>query len=145
MTIVAELLLGVLASMIVAWFNRQREFRADAGGAKLAGTHGMIAALERLRALYTPSQLPDQMAALGINGGISEGLKHLFMTHPPLDLRIATLRQRDYAAALHRLLALCGGSPSPAQSGRGKKGIILCQENRIYRYRLHCGGEWHRP
>lgn len=98
-TIVAEILLGILASTIVAWFSRQREFRADAGGAKLAGTASMVAALERLRALHTPSQLPDQMAAFGINGGIPQGLKRLFMTHPPLEMRIAALRQRERATA----------------------------------------------
>lgn len=90
--IVAELILGILASIIVMWFSRQREFKADAGGAKLAGREKMARALERLKAQYQPSQLPDQMAAFGISGGIGEGIKKLFMSHPPLDERIAALR-----------------------------------------------------
>jgi len=90
-TIVAELVLGILASLIVMWFSRYREFRADAGGAKLAGRQKMIAALERLvRAHSQP--LPDQLAAFGIAGGLAHGLKRLFMTHPPLSERIAALR-----------------------------------------------------
>ena len=89
--IVAELVLGILASMIVMWFSRQREFRADAGGAHLAGRNAMIGALERLRH-GVAAPLPDRMAAFGINGGIAEGLKRLFMTHPPLEERIAALR-----------------------------------------------------
>lgn len=88
---VAELVLGILASMIVMWFSRQREFRADAGGAHLAGTTNMIAALERLKAAH-PQPLPAQMAAFGIAGGPGAGLKRLFMSHPPLDERIAALR-----------------------------------------------------
>ncbi|MDX1592884.1 MAG: protease HtpX [Gammaproteobacteria bacterium] len=90
--IVAELVLGILASMIVFWFSRRREFRADAGGADLAGRPKMIAALERLKRASEPAPLPDQMAAFGINGLIGEGIKRLFMTHPPLDERIAALR-----------------------------------------------------
>jgi len=89
--IVAQLVLGILASMIVMWFSRQREFRADAGGAKLAGREAMIGALERLK-LGHGEPLPDKMAAFGINGGLGDGLKRLFMTHPPLDERIAALR-----------------------------------------------------
>ena len=89
--IVAELILGILASMIVMWFSRQREFRADAGGATLAGRQKMIAALCRLQALHEPSSLPDKVAAFGINGGKHGGLKALFMTHPPLETRIAAL------------------------------------------------------
>ena len=89
--IVAELVLGVLASIIVMWFSRQREFRADQGGAKLAGRGNMIAALERLNGLH-PQPLPDKMAAFGIAGGKGFGFKRLFMTHPPLEERIATLR-----------------------------------------------------
>ncbi|MBI3150472.1 MAG: protease HtpX [Betaproteobacteria bacterium] len=89
--IVAQLVLGVLASVIVMWFSRQREFRADAGGAKLAGRGKMIAALERLRAAHEPAALPDKMAAFGISGG-AKGFTRLFMTHPPLEERIATLR-----------------------------------------------------
>ncbi len=89
--IVAELILGVLASMIVMWFSRQREFRADAGGATLAGRQKMIAALRRLQAMHEPAALPDKMAAFGINGGRGGGLKALFTTHPPLETRIAAL------------------------------------------------------
>ncbi len=91
-TIIAELLLGILASIIVMWFSRQREFRADAGGAHLAGREKMVSALEKLKARYQPSQLPDQMTAFGISGGIGGGFKKLFMSHPPLDERIQALR-----------------------------------------------------
>lgn len=90
-SLVAQLVLGILASMIVMWFSRQREFRADTGGARLAGTHSMIAALERLKAGHA-APLPDQMAAFGIAGGMGEGLKRLFMSHPPIDERIAALQ-----------------------------------------------------
>ena len=89
--IVAQLVLGILASMIVMWFSRYREFRADAGGARLAGRESMIGALERLRRGH-PAPLPDSMAAFGINGGLGSGLKRLFMSHPPLEERIAALR-----------------------------------------------------
>ena len=89
--IIAQVVLGVLASMIVMWFSRQREFRADAGGANLAGRESMIGALERLRQRH-PGPLPDQMAAFGVSGTIGHGLKRLFMTHPPLEERIAALR-----------------------------------------------------
>jgi heat shock protein HtpX len=89
--IVAQILLGVLASIIVMWFSRQREFRADAGGARLAGTDNMIGALERLKGGRT-EPLPEQIAAFGIAGGVGQGLKRLFMSHPPLDERIAALR-----------------------------------------------------
>jgi heat shock protein HtpX len=89
--IIAELVLGILASIIVMWFSRQREFRADRGGALLAGRQNMIAALERLASLH-PHPLPDKMAAFGIAGGVGNGLKRLFMTHPPLEERIAALR-----------------------------------------------------
>lgn len=89
--IVSELVLGILASTIVMWFSRQREFRADSGGAKLAGRGAMIAALERLNNLH-PQPLPDRMAAFGISGGGGGGLKRLFMTHPPLEERIAALK-----------------------------------------------------
>ncbi len=95
-TIVAQLVLGVLASMIVAWFSRQREFRADAGGADLAGRQKMIAALERLKMNHEQSSLPSQMAAFGISGG--GGLKALFMSHPPLDVRISALRAAQSGA-----------------------------------------------
>ena len=92
-TIVAELVLGILASIIVMWFSRYREFRADAGGASLAGRNKMIAALERLKLNHEqPAQLPDTVKAFGISGGVGAGLKRLFMSHPPLDERIAALR-----------------------------------------------------
>lgn len=91
--IVAELVLGILATMIVMWFSRYREFRADAGGAQIAGRESMIAALERLRMQHS-GPLPDKLAAFGINGGIARGMKRLFMTHPPLEERIAALSQR---------------------------------------------------
>lgn len=90
-TIVAELLLAVLASIIVMWFSRYREFRADAGGARLAGKAKMIAALERLKSTHE-SQLPNQMAAFGINGRAPSGFRKLFMSHPPLEERIAALK-----------------------------------------------------
>ena len=91
--IVAEVVLGILASTIVMWFSRQREFRADAGGAQLAGREKMIAALERLQGSVNQPHLPDQLAAFGISGGLGKGIKRLFMTHPPLEERIATLRR----------------------------------------------------
>jgi heat shock protein HtpX len=94
--IVAELVLGVLASMIVMWFSRQREFRADAGGASLAGRGKMIAALQGLQRSHG-QPLPDQLAAFGIAGGIGSGLKRLFMTHPPLEERIARLQSQTLA------------------------------------------------
>ena len=88
--IIAQLVLGILASMIVMWFSRQREFRADAGGANLAGRQKMIAALERLKVNHGQATLPEQMAAFGISGG--KRFAKLFMTHPPLDERIEALR-----------------------------------------------------
>ncbi|MDW7709714.1 MAG: protease HtpX [Deferrisomatales bacterium] len=91
--ILAQLVFGVLASVIVFWFSRQREFRADAGGARLAGRERMVAALERLRRSAAQPHLPDQMAAFGISGSMGQGLKRLFMTHPPLEERIAALKQ----------------------------------------------------
>jgi heat shock protein HtpX len=91
--IVAQLVLGVLASVIVFWFSRRREFRADAGGARLAGREKMIAALESLRRSSEPVQLPERMAAFGISGGQLGGLMRLFMTHPPLEERIVALKQ----------------------------------------------------
>ena len=88
---IAQLVLGVLASVIVAWFSRQREFRADAGGARLAGRQNMVAALEGLRRAHEPAALPDGMQALGISGAPAR-FGRLFMTHPPLEERIAALR-----------------------------------------------------
>ena len=90
--IIAQLVLGILASIIVMWFSRHREFRADAGGARLAGREKMIAALERLKLNHEQSQLPDQMKAFGISGNVARGFTRLFMSHPPLDERIAALR-----------------------------------------------------
>jgi heat shock protein HtpX len=91
-TIVCQLVLGVLATMIVMWFSRRREFRADAGGARLAGTASMIGALQRLKAAQDGA-LPTQMAAFGISGKSDGALRELFMSHPPLERRIAALRQ----------------------------------------------------
>ena len=92
-SLVAQIVLGVFASMIVMWFSRRREFRADAGGAQLAGRGKMIAALERLKAMHEPAQLPNQLAAFGIAGRPDGGFMRLFMSHPPLDERIAALKQ----------------------------------------------------
>lgn len=92
--IVTELLLGILASIIVMWFSRQREFRADQGGASLAGRQNMIAALERLNSLHNTEPLPDKMAAFGIAGGKKGGFMRLFMTHPPLEERIEALKSQ---------------------------------------------------
>lgn len=89
--IVAELVLGVVASLIVMWFSRRREFRADRGGADLAGRRKMIAALQALQRAHS-APLPDRMAAFGISGGVGSGLKRLFMTHPPLEERVAALQ-----------------------------------------------------
>ena len=91
-TIVAEIIFGILASTIVMWFSRQREFRADDAGARLAGREKMIAALERLKLNYDrPSDMPAQMQAFGIFGRGGK-FGRLFMSHPPLDERIAALR-----------------------------------------------------
>jgi heat shock protein HtpX len=92
-SIVAQIVFGILASTIVFWFSRQREFRADAGSARLAGREKMIAALEKLRRNLDQPHLPDQMAAFGISGNVGRGLKRFFMTHPPLDERIEALRR----------------------------------------------------
>ena len=92
-TIVAELVLGFLASMIVMWFSRQREFRADAGGARLAGRQKMIAALERLQQGTQPTAMPDELVAFGISNRGGQGLSRLFMSHPPLSERIAALQR----------------------------------------------------
>ncbi len=90
--IFAELVLGILASMIVMYFSRQRELRADHGGAYLAGRQNMIAALEALQRQREPEGLPANMAAFGISGGTPSGLRRLFMSHPPLEERIAALK-----------------------------------------------------
>ncbi|WP_031388063.1 protease HtpX [Desulfonatronum thiodismutans] len=95
-SIVAQIVFGILASVVVLYFSREREYRADAGGAKLAGREKMIAALEKLkRGAQEP--LPEQMSAFGINGKPEgHGLKLLFMTHPPLDDRIAALKKSSF-------------------------------------------------
>lgn len=92
---VCELLLGVLASIIVMAFSRYREYRADHGGARLAGTHKMIAALESLKRSHGEPLPAPQVSAFGINGAVGGGLKRLFMSHPPIDERIAALRALD--------------------------------------------------
>jgi heat shock protein HtpX len=90
-TMAAQIVLGIFASIIVSWYSRRREFRADRGGADLAGTGSMIGALEMLKRSHgTP--MPPQMQAFGINTGESGGLMRLFMSHPPLEARIAALR-----------------------------------------------------
>jgi len=89
---VLDMIFGLFASMIAMWFSRYREFRADAGGAQLAGRDKMIAALERLAQTYGQNTLPKQVAAFGISGGVGSGLKKLLMSHPPLDERISALR-----------------------------------------------------
>jgi heat shock protein HtpX len=91
--IVAQMVLGILASAIVMWFSRQREYRADAGGAALAGKASMIAALERLQQSVEQPHLPEQLEAFGISGGMGSGIKRLFMSHPPLSERIEALKQ----------------------------------------------------
>jgi heat shock protein HtpX len=88
---VAQLVLGILAGMIVAWFSRKREFRADEGGAQLAGTNSMVGALEALRRVHSPTALPEKMQAFGIRSGPPQGWQKLFMSHPPLEERIAAL------------------------------------------------------
>ncbi len=90
---VLEVVFGLFATMIAMWFSRRREFRADAGGAQLAGRQKMIAALERLSANQSTSTLPSQVEAFGIAGGMGHGLKKLFLSHPPLEQRIAELRK----------------------------------------------------
>src|SRR4249919_1555447 len=89
---VLDMVFGLFASMIAMWFSRHREFRADAGGATLAGRDKMIAALERLAQNHGQTTLPKQIAAFGISGGDGGGLRRLLMSHPPLDERIAALR-----------------------------------------------------
>jgi heat shock protein HtpX len=90
-TMVAQIVLGILASMIVSWYSRRREFRADRGGANLAGTGSMIAALQVLKQSHGVP-MPPQMQAFGINTGSAGGFMRLFMSHPPLDERIAALQ-----------------------------------------------------
>jgi heat shock protein HtpX len=90
-TMAAQVVLGILASIIVSWYSRQREFRADRGGADLAGTGSMIGALEALKRSHG-EPMPPQMQAFGINTGGGSGFMRLFMTHPPLEERIAALQ-----------------------------------------------------
>lgn len=91
---VAQILLSILASMVVMWFSRWREFRADAGGASLAGRGKMIDALRALQRAHDHQDLPGEMAAFGINGGMASGLQKLFLSHPPLEERIAALQNQ---------------------------------------------------
>jgi len=92
-SMIAQMVFGILASIVVFWFSRQREFRADAGAAVLAGREKMIAALEKLRQTAMQPHLPDQMSAFGISGTTGGGMKRLFMTHPPLEERIEALKR----------------------------------------------------
>jgi heat shock protein HtpX len=94
-SIVAQVVFGILASVIVMWFSRQREFRADAGSAAIEGRQKMIAALRRLQKTVEQPHLPDQMAAFGISGPPRMGIRRFFMTHPPLEERIAALEAAD--------------------------------------------------
>jgi heat shock protein HtpX len=93
-TIIAQLVLGILASAIVMWFSRHREYQADAGAATLEGKNKMIHALERLLKSANQPHLPEQLEAFGISGGMADGLKSLFMSHPPLAKRIEALRNQ---------------------------------------------------
>jgi heat shock protein HtpX len=92
-SLVAQIVFGILASTIVMWFSRRREFRADAGGAALAGRDAMIGALQGLQRVSQPAELPEAMRAFGISGGRRSGLARLFMSHPPLEERIAALQR----------------------------------------------------
>lgn len=89
--IFVQMILSVLASTIVMWFSRRREYKADEGGAYLAGKQKMISALRKLQQVSNPQPLPDEMSAFGISGGVPTGFKRLFMSHPPLEERIAAL------------------------------------------------------
>jgi heat shock protein HtpX len=91
-SIIAQIVLSILASTIVMWFSRWREFHADAGAAKLAGNHKMIAALKRLQSVNDPQDLPGEFSSFGISGGVGSGLKSLFMSHPSLEKRIEALQ-----------------------------------------------------
>ncbi|NLB58498.1 MAG: protease HtpX [Gammaproteobacteria bacterium] len=97
---VLDMIFGLFASMIAMWFSRRREFRADAGGAELAGREKMIAALERLNQTYGQNTLPKQVAAFGISGTGGGGLKKLLMSHPPLEERIAALRNASVQSGM---------------------------------------------
>jgi heat shock protein HtpX len=93
-TMVAQIVLGIFASMIVSWYSRRREFRADRGGADLAGTGSMVGALQALKRSHG-EPMPQQMQAFGINTGRADGFMRLFMSHPPLDERIAALQSQE--------------------------------------------------
>jgi len=94
-TIIAELVLGILASTIVMWFSRQREYRADIAGAELVSPAAMVSALARLQAEYgQPSNMPDEMVAFGISGELKNAFGGLFLSHPPLEQRIDALKRR---------------------------------------------------
>jgi heat shock protein HtpX len=93
-TMVAQIVLGIFASMIVSWYSRRREFRADRGGADLAGTGSMVDALQALKRSQG-EPMPQQMQAFGINTGSANGFMRLFMSHPPLDERIAALQSQE--------------------------------------------------
>ncbi len=101
---ILDMVFGLFASMIAMWFSRHREFRADEGGARLAGRDKMVAALERLSQTYGESTLPKQVAAFGISGGVAHGLRRLMMSHPPLAERIESLRNAPLEAARERSL-----------------------------------------
>ncbi len=90
---IAEMVLGILASIIVCWFSRKREYRADAWGAKLAGRDAMVSALNALRRAHTPAEMPEHMQAFGIRGPLTGKLGQLLATHPPLDDRILALQE----------------------------------------------------
>jgi len=95
-SMIAQVLLSVLATMIVMWFSRYREFKADAGGAHLSSRHKMVDALRRLQMVHEPKDLPSgEFAAFGISGSIGSGLRRLFLSHPPLEERIAALQGQD--------------------------------------------------
>jgi len=99
-SIIAQIVLGILASAIVMWFSRHREYRADAGAAKLTSPQAMISALESLkRGSEMPDQMPEEMAAMGIGSGKRAGLAALFASHPPLDARIEALRSQAMGRA----------------------------------------------
>ena len=100
-----ELVFGLFASVIVMWFSRYREFRADVGGASLAGRDRMIAALTKLSRTYGENTLPKQVQAFGISGGVGLGLRRLFMSHPPLEERIEALRRMPANAPSTRVVA----------------------------------------
>ena len=92
-SLLAQILLGILATMIVMWFSRRREYRADAGGARLAGRGAMISALQGLQRAHRPNVLPQSLRAFGIASGAAAGFRRLFLSHPPIEERIAALQR----------------------------------------------------